>query len=397
MTDTPRYYQPLEIPAFCFLWEAVMWVTFGRFPEGNGYYDMGELKDELGMLSFAWKDSFGGPRYRFKGFWWFEGEMAGVDLESVDWQRYEGALRAGYQRIDTLEAQIKYAEQSEKHDLSTYKDEMPALVVDRAKLYRELCENQLADYPFVEGIHRQYQQSIDRGWSLIFQALVDGKVQAYGWGDMTQDEIRKRAAEGGLADYEPSAASAGNDGNVLNPWHAKLPEPDLIGPLLQMGAHTAIPRKEWSLGGVAPDGRYVTAAGRNWWDVCLTSDQLFELFPRPLLVSDVVDRDSIEVVNPGLAIGGASGSAMTRHINPTAASRGRKKLADGEIERACQALYGQRWEAGEEEAPLHAEAKAFALQVWGENLARSTFQGYMKPFRRPPKMMPDRVPVIAAA
>lgn len=389
--NPPRYYQPLEIPAFCFIWEAVMWVSFGRFPEGNGFEDMEELSEELGQLSFTWKDSFGGPRYRFRGFWWFESEMAGVDSQTIDWDRYEGALRNGFERMDSLEGHLLMLSR-EPHP-----DDPPMLshFVDRVELYRALCEKALAEAPYVESVHHQHQQPIDRGWSLIFQALADGKLQGYGWGDLTQDEIRERAAKGDLADYAPTSASSDDDGNVINPWHYPIPSPDLVGPLQEMGMMMEIPRKEWSLSGVAPDGRYVTATGRNWWDVCFPSEQLFALFPRPLLANTEVECDTIEVLNPGVAIG-ISGAQGGRHATPsTPAARGRKKLADGQIEKACQELYGARWAAGEQEAPLHAEAAAFALRVWGETLHRSTFQGYMKPFRRT-KPMPETMPEIAA-
>jgi hypothetical protein len=399
MTDQPRYYQPLEVPAFCFIWEAVLWVTFGRFPEGDGYDSMDELNEELGMLSFAWKDSFGGPRYRFKGFWWFESEMAGVNLESVDWERYERALRMGYQRLDVLQAYLKHGEPEEPEKVAGVEERITLQVLlDRAEIYRDFCKTQLEDFSFVESVHQQHQQSIDRGWSLIFQALADGKLQGYGWGDMTQDEIRVQLAKGDVANYEPSAESEGKDGNVINPWHVALPPADIIGPLQQMGMHVAIPKKEWSLGGVAPDGRYVTAAGRNWWDVCFPTEQLFALFPRPLFASNVVEAGSIEIVNPGLAIGSVDSKALPKaRISASAPSgRGRKKLADGEIERACQALYSTRWTSGENKDSLHAEAAAFAQQVWGETLPRTTFQGYMTAASRAPKIPPENAPGIAA-
>lgn len=387
MTERPRYYQPLEVPDYCFIWEAVMWVTFGRFPEGNGL-DADELKDELGLLSFAWQDSFGGPRYRFRGYWWHETEMAGVDLQEVDWERYDAALRSGYQRLDALRRSLVELERA------THGEE-PAPVLhfpDRDKLYREMCERELAEAPFVESVHKLYQQPVDRGWSCIFRSLVDGTLQGYGWADLTQAEIRERAAKGDLMDYDGSH----DEGNVINPWHAKLPEPDTIGPLQPMGMCMEIPQNEWSLSGIAPDGRYVTSAGRNWWDVCFSCDQLFEQFPRPILASDGIERDTIEILNPGLAVGAVSnpGPHAPKQVKPS--GRGRKKLADGEIERACQSLFGQRWAAGEKEAPLHAEAEAFAIQVWGRSLARSTFQAYMKPFKRAPKNSPEMMPEFAA-
>lgn len=368
-----------------------MWVTFGRFPEGTGCQDMDELNEELGFFSFAWRDSFGGPRYRFKGFWWYESEMAGVDLDAVDWDRYEGALRAGYQRMDALEEQYLHALEDAKED---HLRDYPGLhdvdaIVKRASMSIAFCKKAMAEHPYVESVHSQYQQSVDRGWALIFQSLVSGKLKGYGWGDLTQDEIREFARKGTLQDYDPSSSLEEPVGNVFNPWHVTIPKGEVIGPLLGMGQNREIPTKDWSLSGVAPDGRYVTASGRSWWDVCVPNEQLFDIFPRPLLASETVEHDAIEIVNPGLAIGSAGGSPMRQIGLSGVATRGRKKLADGQIEKLCHELYGARWAAGEQEAPLHAEAAALAQQVWGETLPRSTFQGYMKPFKRQPKNPPE--------
>jgi hypothetical protein len=387
MSEPLRYYGPMEVPAFSFIWEAVMWVTFGRFPEGNGYEDVDELKEDLGTLSFAWKDSFGGPRYRFKGFWWFESEMAGIGQDEVDWDRYESSLRSGYARIDVLHDHLQNAEQKSDEDVV-----LPHLV-DRNELYRKLCRQALAEFPFVESVHRLYQQQIDRGWSKIFEALVDGKLKGYGWADLTQDEIRVRVAQGGLVDGH----TAPDGGNVSNPWGYRIPEADLIGPLQPMAAHMEIPRKEWSLGGVAPDARYITAAGRDWWDVCFPNDQLFALFPRPMFESAEPSQDMIEVVNPGVAISRDNERRQPTDDTLTGRSgRGRKKRLDGDLERACQVLYAERWMANEKEDAVLADAQAFAMSVWGQSLPRSTFQGYMKPFRRAPEMLPETLPGIAA-
>lgn len=379
MSDQPRYYQPLEVPAFCFIWEAVMWVSFGRFPEGAGYQDFDELKEDLGVLSFAWKDSFGGARYRFRGVYWFESEMAGVDITTVDWERYENALRTGYERIDSVQ---QYVDDLTRHSAIDQFPGDPRLAEERYNLYRASIEKKLADLPFVDDVHKRYQQQIDRGWSRLFQALVEGTLKGYGWGDLTQEEIRERASQGRLNDL------GSDDSKVFNPWHSKIPAANTMGPLIPMGECMEIPQKEWSLSGIAPDGRYVTSDGRNWWDVCFPSDQLFTLFPRPLS-SNVVESDKIEIVNPGLAIGGI-GNTMIQSAPYAPSSRGRKKLANGEIERACQQLYGRRLASGEKELALAEEAAHFAMEVWGQNLSRSTFQEYMRPFRT--RGLPENMP-----
>jgi hypothetical protein len=66
------------------------------------------------------------------------------------------------------------------------------------------------------------------------------------------------------------------------------------------------------------------------------------------------------------------------------------------LERACQVLYAERWMANEKEDAVLADAQTFAMSVWGQNLPRSTFQGYMKPFKRSPEMLPETLPGIAA-
>ncbi|MER9028203.1 hypothetical protein [Mesorhizobium sp. M0674] len=380
MTERPLYYyRPMELPSFCYLWEAVMWVTFGRFPEVG--VDEDDHNGEVGKYSFAWKDAFGGPGYRFRGFWWFEAEMAGVDLTSVDLERYETALRTGYARPDLLEQDIA-REKNDPHDHPR-----------REEYFASLMKRRAEEMPFIDHVHSLFQQHIDIGWAQIFQALASGSLKGFGWGDLTQDEIREHAARVAFTDFD----HATDEGNVYNPFLEKIPESDTIGPLVPMGLMMEIPRKEWSLSGIAPDARYVAANGRHYWDVVFPSDRVFELFPRPLLTWGALTKDTVETLNPGLTVSAEHDAGPHKALPPPSshipAVRGRRKLADGEIERACQSLYGRRLASGEKELALAEEAAAFAMEVWGERLSRSTFQSYMLPFKR---AVPEIVPEIAA-
>jgi hypothetical protein len=402
MTARPVYFQPLELPAQCSLWEAVMWVSFGRFPSGAGYDTTEEMMSEVGLLSFAWKDSSGGPAYKFDGYWWFESDMAGISPDSVDWDRYSRAIHGGYVRRAWLEELLRRHKEAPPSEPMTEKDltddtgrprDLVDLVIrhNRDEFYRLHLEKQLEELPFVDSTHQLYQRNIDRGWSRLFQHLVEGSVVAYGWADLTQDEIRHEAQSRLLTDYQVSIEA----GNVINPWHNALPQADLVGPLLQMGKFQAVPTTEWSLSGLAPDGHYVTTEGRQIWDVLIACDDLMRLFPRP--IPTLGNRLEIDLVTPGLAISvdrdDRSAPQPRLDRRDGASARGRRKKANGEIEKACQALYSRRLVAGEKETALAEEAAQFAMAVWGEKLSRSTFQDYMLPFKR---QAPEIAPEIAA-
>jgi hypothetical protein len=354
-----------------------MWVTFGRFPTGTAYEDGDELGDDKGTLSFAWQDgAMGGTQYRFRGFWWYESDMAGVDENAdVDWDRYEIAMQRGYTRKDIIEREIATASYA------------PPDPHGREDYQKQLLEKKLADLPFIDSVHRLYQRQIDKGWSRLFQALSDGSIVAHGWGDLTQDEIREQMARDDLVDDTGSG-----EGNVLNPWGFAIPRPDTYGPLHPMGLLMDIPAEEWSLSGVAPDSRYVGASGRDWWDVELPCERLLALFPRPLLPNGE-ERDAVQLLTPALAISLSGQDDAARLLPAAKGTRGRRKKADGEIERACQLLYGRRLTNGEKEAALANEAAHFAMATWGETLSRSTFQEYMQPFKR---AVPENVPENAA-
>ena len=377
-----RYYEPLVVPMFCYLWDAVMWVTFGRFPVDM--IDDSVLEDELGRLSYQWKDSLiASQGYKFYGFRWYETEMAGIDYEGsgVDWERYERAMRGGWIRKEALEEALLQEKQPRPPDPH---DPRPNRVPD--EYWVRFFEQKLYEVPFVESVHRLYQHHIDRGWAKIFQALVAGEITGYGWKDMTQAEIRVRASKG-LTEYNTET----EEGDVFA-FGTPLPDAALIGPLLPLGEMMEIPATDWSLSGIAPDARYVTTSKQEYWSVFLDCQRLFDLFPHPILTMPGGIDDSIKVLSPTLAISQDESRRSTTSslYQPTKRGPGRRKLQDGAVERAVHELVGRRYAAGEDEASLHAEAAAFALKVWGVSLARSTFQGYMKPFKRLPEILPQK-------
>ena len=396
MTDQPQYYQPLEVPRYVYLWEAVMWVGFGRFPEGSylvtdGYPDEADYGYKIGTLSFNWKDAIFRQEYRFNGFWGTEASAAGLKADSADWDRYDEILRYhGYIRQSLIAEEldrlsrlpVKVDDGSELFKLETALSATFDKIDggDRAH-YRENLAKRLDEAPFIEDVHRLFQRHIDRVWVKLFQALTDGKMQSYGWRELSQDEIREEASGPGFWS------------EIINPYGAVMPQPDLIGPLQTMAVFDVIPVDEWSLTGFAPDAHYQSTSGNFWRDVVFPTDALFDIFPGPLLTYEA-ERRHIEHFTPHVAVSVETDLPMdTKHQRqPFSATRpgpGRRKNADGEVERACQALYGRRLAAGEKETPLHAEAMEFTMKVWGEPIARSTFQGYMKPFKPVPENTPD--------
>jgi hypothetical protein len=103
---------------------------------------------------------------------------------------------------------------------------------------------------------------------------------------------------------------------------------------------------------------------------------------------------TVKVVNPGVAISADDDSGSHR-ARPAEHKQGpgRKKIADGQIEIVCQEVFGQRMLDGEKEIALHAEAAALVMKGWGATLSRTTFQTYMKPFKR---KLPENMPEMAA-
>ena len=201
MNDAPRYFQPLELPEYCYLWEAVLWVGWGRFPEGSKYIIADGKSDQrddydyhIGALSFNWKDAPFAQDYRFHGFWWYEIEAAGLTQSSADWARYDRLLAThGYIRPETLVAEIERVKNSPAatEDEPLYSAQL-ALTLDRINNfdrpnYLSNLEKRLADTPFIDEAHRLFQHHVDRAWVKIFQALVEGSFQAYGWRELTQD------------------------------------------------------------------------------------------------------------------------------------------------------------------------------------------------------------------
>lgn len=390
-TVTRRYYQPLEVPRFCHLWEAVLWVTFGRFP-----MDMVEdtiLEEELGTLSYSWQSSIiGANGYKFDGFWWFEAEMAGIDYDAVGediWQRYARAMSGGYPRAAMIQVALDQEKQPKAPDPHD-----PRKGPQLDDYWVKYFEQKLKNVPVVEEVHRLFQHQIDRGWSILFQDLVAGAIAGYGWLDLTQDEIRERARKG-LTAYD----SETGEGDVFL-FGNLLPEADAIGPLLPCGAMVEIAGPDWSLSGLAPDNIYITSSDRRYWDVIIDCHRLFERFPRPLLSRPGGIEDTIQVLTPSLATSRDNDHSQPLLGPPTHSDirrgPGRKKLEDGAVEKACHELVGRRYANGEDELSLHAEAASFAQKVWGVSLARSTFQDYMKPFKRQPKNQPEKTPGIAA-
>ncbi|MCX5579116.1 hypothetical protein [Kaistia terrae] len=405
MIDTPTYFQPLEVPRYCYIWEAILWAGFGRFPEGS-YLITDEYPDDAddgwktGTLSFNWKDPVFAQEYRFHGFWGFEAVAAGLQEDSTDWERYDEILsNHGYIRPRLLTNEITRlrSEKGVDDSGSVY----PLTISATARFdpadarsrdhYLNSLEKRLELTPFIDSVHGLFQHHIDRAWVKLFQALAEGAIQAFGWRELSQTEMRQ-LAERQQGEWQQE---------VVNPWRAAMPKADLVGPLVPMAVLEAVPASDWSLSGIAPDAHYQAANGRFWWDVVFPADVLLRLFPQPVAVMDS-SRMHIEHLNPLVAIStpdhGANGAAW-----PLAAVRpgpGKKKKADGEIERMCQRLYGDRLLAGEKEAALVSEASALAFAVWGQTVSRSTFQDYMKPFKSAKATdadgVPDIVPGIAA-
>jgi len=405
MIETPTYFQPLEVPRFCYIWEAILWAGFGRFPEGS-YLITDEFPDEAdegwktGTLSFAWKDPVFRQEYRFHGFWGFEALAAGLNEDSADWAKYDEALRNhGYIRplllnneIVRLQAEDELGGRGEAYPLTiaVHARFDPADPVGRSHYANGLKERiELAS--FIDGVHGLFQHHIDRAWVKLFQALAEGAIQAFGWRELSQAEMRQ-LAERQQGEWQQE---------VVNPWRVAMPTADLVGPLVPMAVLEAVPASDWSLSGIAPDAHYQAANGRFWWDVVFPAGALLRLFPQPVATMDS-SRMHIEHLTPLVAIStpdnGANSAAW-----PLAAIRpgpGKKKKADGEIERMCQRLYGHRLLAGEKETALVSEASDLAVAVWGQTVSRSTFQDYMKPFKSAKAAdadgVPDIVPDIAA-
>jgi hypothetical protein len=398
MTDSPVYFQPIDVPAFCYIWEAVMWVGFGRFPEGViGYETEDGLEFHLGAASFNWKERVCDPLYRFDGYWWFETEAAGLDANSIDWGQYEeilhghGSIR-GYIRPEFLakeaERQRRYQDRALQSRLSGAERDDP----DYSPGYLKNIEERLKQLPILDNVDRLLQHPVDRAWAKVFQVLVDGDMPAYGWHEISQDEIREFATR-----------NQDNWNDAINPFDVPAPTADYIGPLRPMATLTAVPVNEWGLKGIAPDAHYSSASGRLWCDVMMPTAKLLHLFPLPLLAASG-DQLQVERINPILAISrDVQNSAVlaTKSATDIRAPRGRPKKADGAIERLCQHLYGKRLLSGEKETALAEDARQLVLATWGETLSRSAFQGYMQPYK-PAKAkngadrLPEIMPEIAA-
>lgn len=423
MTDSPRYFRPLELPDYCYIWEAIMWAAFGRFPDGAAYIitdgypaEYADMGWKIGSLSYAYRDALFQQTYRSNGFWWYESEAAGLTDDSADWAKYERLMRgSGYIRPELIVDEIARLEDlppnsPEEDEFALHTNKLMNVI--RNGTERQLSElmlrpnylpnlkERLENTPFIEGIHKLFRHHIDRAWVKIFQALVDGKFQAYGWYELSQDFMREIAPE-----IQPDEVRVvGPEGNVIqrytdhffhgasvhNPFRQSLPSTDLIGPLEPMACLDVIPESEFTLTGFAPDAYYRSASGKLWRDVIFPTEAIFELFPRPLLAVKS-DRMHIEHLTPDVAIStGSAGSEGVTRTLPGADLRrgpGKPKKANGEIERVCLLLYAGRWATDEKKDAIHADAEKLAMVGWGEKLPRSTFDGWMK--RAVPDIAPD--------
>ena len=273
MTDSPRYFQPLEVPHYCYLWEAIMWVGFGRFPEGSylvtdGYPEEADYGYKVGTMSFNWKDALFRQEYRFNGFGGSEAGAIGLTEQSTDWAKYDEILRYhGYIRQALLTAEIARLQAFPPR----VDDGLQVLALETAITdtldrfdggqrtnYLENLEKRLAQTPFVDSVHGLFQHQVDRAWVKLFLSLTDGPMQSFGWRELSQDEIREMAGSG-----------QGIWQDVVNPYGLPMPSADLNGPLHTMATLDVIPVREWSLTGFAPDAHYQSATGTFWWDELL--------------------------------------------------------------------------------------------------------------------------------
>lgn len=411
MTDAPRYFQPLELPHYCYIWDAIMWVGFGRFPNDTEYLVTDGFPPEfegygwkIGTLSFAYKDQVLRQEYRFDGFREHEAAAAGLPDDAVDWLRYRTAMQYfGYIRRETLDEEISRCKSLPSRSpeaqafssaldklTSTYRDpedDDTRELFDAA--YVASLERRREITPFIDDVHRLFQHHIDRAWVKLFSALVDGKFQGYGWRELRQDEIRDAASEIHEDHYLGQP--------VHNPYRRQMPARDLIGPLESLACLDVIPASEYSLSGVAPDSYYRSANGQLWRDVIFPTDAIFDLFPTPMLTLKPDITAHIALLTPDVAVSTPAGEGEAFASLPAPTDRragpGKRKKLDGTLERACHLLYGKRMLAGEKEAGLLAEAQSLAKAVWGETLGRTTFQDYMKSFKAD---VPDIVPDMAA-
>lgn len=384
MTPKPRYFQPLDLPRYTYIWEAIMWVGFGRFPRGSYWLeDIPENEDDTwiaGDLSLNWQDAPFMQEYRFHGFLPFEAEAVGLDYESTDWDLYDDVLRTvGHVRPELLTNEISRLHTSEFREdgftraLSTSAFGAFEKLDHNGTPYLKRLEKRLAIAPFIDSVHRLFQRQIDRAWVKVFQALADGSLQGFGWCELTQDEIRTFTEDMDQEYWEK---------HVTNNWEVPKPTKELIGPLPPMAIRRAIPVSDWTLSGIDADAHYLAATGRLWRSVVFSSQALFSLFPRPNMTAGS-DKMHIEHLTPSLAISSAvdGGDDVSWPSSSFRSRPGKPKKANGAIERACQELFGKQLAAGQKEMALASEAADFVRKVWGEKLSRTTFQEYMKPFR----------------
>jgi hypothetical protein len=354
-----KYLQEVEAAPVIYLYEAVLWVAFGRFPEhGNAeFYDVEHLLRDIDRIEDAWKGGPLSPDYKFQGFYQHELDLAGLELGEPEdegeprWgdDRYYDALRRGYNRAEYLQAELE----SERR------------LGERDTAWEERLEHAIADIKFVDEIHQMFQPRVDAGWAQVFRALTTGTLRAFGWRSFCQDEIRTK----------------------FDRWG-----PAFIGPLEPMARWCEI-RGGWSLAGLAPDGNYITATGEWIEGVTVISEEVFALFPRPDLAID--GQLTADVYHEGLLIQDDSEDGAPAPKRPTPArkhatselhetvsigpGRGRRPRGNFAIRDLVVNYFADRVPVAGEEIPktLVSEVQAFVEKACRETVQRSTILDHL--------------------
>ncbi|KQV39169.1 MULTISPECIES: hypothetical protein [unclassified Rhizobium] len=334
------------IPETCWIEDAALWVAFGTLPEAITIGDVDARQDPAYFLD---READMDTIYSQGDF-----EAAGVN---IDYDRYlefrlhytqeqaekflrearlpfdsaainEGltGVRSIFEGHEDLEEQVEFFE---RHALESNQHTSEAIEDFRSNFtYAMEAEDALLPY-------------LDRARSLVFQKLSAGALKARGW-----------------IDKEPADA----------------PYPI---PAEEYGAFEDIPATSWTLTRLNWPASSLGTRGKTFNHVQMRTDNLFEIFPNPMVL------EGSQVA--GTAYGGClildNGTSPGISTMPRA-GRGRPSMGGGDIRTAVINNFKGKFQCGELPG-TSAEAAVAEIQEWVAKLfnkrpARATIQDWIK-------------------
>lgn len=329
-------FKSIDWPDTCYVQEAVYWIVFGRVPEffiddggdarsSDNAFETGETLD-----------------YYDSGYQPLEFHLAGVP--DVDGERYVQApteltiFAPGSAR--TVSATEYLTHWNELLSKSGVASEAPArddvLRETMDALYYERANERVADYEWRKNLESAIAPEVEKGRSIIFQALITGELPAFGMREIDQESPFER--------YEISARQ----------WKMTF---------------------DWAESELVIDDQVIKS-------VQISTDDLLKLYPKPLckpILTTTVD------IYPGVAILSDDDEEISLPESKRR-GRGRGKLAGGFVEIAVRNWAKEQIRTNGKPAKNDAFVQAaieFSTKILGHEVKRTTVQGWLKDLLSP--------------